>query len=345
MHTAKKLVGVDLYSGCGGLSLGLQKAGIDIQLGVDNWDKAVEVYNLNFTHNAVLHDLSNIKETANILENYEIDVIAGGPPCQDFSSAGKRNINAGRADLTYCYSDVVSEVKPSYFIMENVDQIKKSHILFDVIHQLAAQGYGITTVILNAAHCNVPQARNRFFMIGSLNSPHNFLLGNLEKNLTEKPMTMRDYFKNRLGLEYYYRHPRNYTRRGVYSLDEPSATIRGVNRPVPPKYVKHKNDVNYGNIKNLRALTTSERAEVQTFPANYNWSGSKTTIEQLVGNAVPVNLAQYVGEALIEYHNKGSVELKNKIKIDPTTILIPGRTLDKPVLNWKKYDPVTKKLT
>ena len=79
------------------------------------------------------------------------------------------------------------------------------------------------------------------------------------KNKSIKPMTIRDYFGSSLGVENYYRHPRNYNRRAVYSIDEPSPTIRGLNRPIPKGYKGHKNDTSPLNEK-VRPLTTQERA-------------------------------------------------------------------------------------
>ena len=110
-------------------------------------------------------------------------------------------------------------------------------------------------------------------------------------------MTLRDYFGNSLGFEFYYRHPRNYSRRAVFSIDEPAPTMRGVNRPVPKGYPGHKNDA-CPVTSDLHALTTGERALIQTFPNDYKWVGNKTDVEQMIGNAVPVNLAEFVGETV-----------------------------------------------
>ena len=115
--------------------------------------------------------------------------------------------------------------------------------------------------------------------------------------MAKTPMTLHDYFGDSLGFEFYYRHPRNYNRRAVFSIDEPAPTIRGVNRPVPKGYPGHKNDA-CPVTKDLHVLSTQERAMIQTFPKNYKWIGSKTDIEQMIGNAVPVNLAEFVGEAI-----------------------------------------------
>ena len=124
-----------------------------------------------------------------------------------------------------------------------------------------------------------------------------FAIDKFQKRMAKTPMTLRDYFGNSLGFEFYYRHPRNYNRRAVFSIDEPAPTMRGVNRPVPKGYPGHKNDA-CPVTKDLHVLSTQERAKIQTFPENYKWVGSKTDIEQMIGNAVPVNLAKFVGETI-----------------------------------------------
>jgi len=99
-----------------------------------------------------------------------------------------------------------------------------------------------------------------------------------------------------LNVEYYYRHPRNYNRRGIYSVDEPAPTVRGVNRPVPKGYLGHPADP---VPEGLRPLTTEERGRVQTFSQGWKWVGSK--VEQMIGNAVPPELAQRVALAVKEF--------------------------------------------
>jgi DNA (cytosine-5)-methyltransferase 1 len=155
-------------------------------------------------------------------------MIIGGPPCQDFSSAGKRDETLGRADLTISYANIVASSKPEWFVMENVERIIKSRILKEAIQIFKKAGYGISYQVLDASFCGVPQSRKRFFLIGHRYSPDNFLNSYLAKNLSSKPMTLFDYFGNSFGIEYYYRHPRSYARRGVFSIYEPSPTIRRV---------------------------------------------------------------------------------------------------------------------
>lgn len=292
---------VDLFCGCGGLSLGFLQAGYKIVLGIDSWKKALNIYKKNFSHKVLQEDIADEERIVSLVKKYSPEIIIGGPPCQDFSSAGKRDIKRGRADLTYHYANIICACKPKYFVMENVDRIVSSSILMNIIAQFFKESYGLTAIILNSAYCNVPQFRLRFFLIGGLGLENNFLLPSLRKNLNKKAMTIRDYLGNSLGTSYYYRHPRNYNRRGVFSIDEPSPTIRGVNRPIPPGYKINSCDPKNVNLKDIRCLTTKERSYIQTFPKDFIFEGAKTDLEQMIGNAVPVNLAKFVAISLLEY--------------------------------------------
>lgn len=290
---------IDLFAGCGGFSLGCQQAGFKILVGFDNWESAISVYRDNFDHPIINLDLSQPLDT-NLFKNYDPDMIIGGSPCQDFSSAGKRNEQLGRGNLTLSLAKIVSEVKPEWFIIENVERIEKSSIVSSVLELLQLSGYGLTKIILNASYCHVPQSRKRYFLIGKLGEKEQFLESILIKNLSQKPMTVFDYLGNSLGIEYYYRHPRSYKRRGVFSIYEPSPTIRGVNRPIPKNYEFHRGDA-CTIFDKIRPLTTLERSYLQTFPKTFKFSGTKTDLEHMIANAVPVNLAKYVAMAIREY--------------------------------------------
>lgn len=132
-------------------------------------------------------------------------------------------------------------------------------------------------------------------------------------------MTIRTYFNSidkALDIEHYYRHPRSYKRRGVFSIDEPSPTVRGVNRPIPKTYQPHPGDAALVSL-NVRPLTTLERSYIQTFPNNFIFQGSKTDLEQLIGNAVPVKLAEYVSSCLAQYiQNYDPEVLEEDSKVD-----------------------------
>lgn len=291
---------VDLFCGCGGLSLGFQNAGLDVIAAFDNWDEALNVYRQNFSHPAYKCDLMDVEKSVEKIMPLHPDMIIGGPPCQDFSSAGKRNENNGRGDLTVSYAKIISEVHPQWFLMENVARIQKTNKLKEAISQFKKAGYGLTYMVLDASLCGVPQKRQRFVMIGKLGESDDFIKEELLKNQTEKPMTVADYFGDKINIKYYYRHPRSYARRGIFSINEPSPTIRGVNRPIPNGYQLHENDP-VSSLDGIRPLTTKERWMIQTFPENFVFNGTKTDMEQMIGNAVPVNLGTYIAKSICEY--------------------------------------------
>jgi len=294
---------IDLFAGCGGLSLGFQNAGFEIVAAFDKWKNACDVYAINFTHPIFEVDLSDIEDVGQFKE-WNPDIIIGGPPCQDFSSAGKRDETLGRANLTVSYAKIISSVKPEWFLMENVERIRGSQALQETISILKKSGYGLSFSVLDACYCGVPQIRKRFILVGHLYSKDGFLNNIFFENKSVSPMTIYDYMGEKLDFEFYYRHPRSYARRGIFSIYEPSPTIRGVNRPVPKNYKRHKGDL--CDPKNVRPLTTQERSYIQTFPEGFKWLGTKTSIEQMIGNAVPVKFGQYIAECLFQYMRDGS---------------------------------------
>jgi len=293
---------VDLFAGCGGMSLGFQNAGFDVVGAFEYWKPAADCYAQNFNHPVFKTDLSNVGAAIGEIRALKPDIIIGGPPCQDFSHAGKR-IEDERAGLTEAFAEIVAQINPQWFVMENVDRAQKSSAYAVARAMLKNAGYGLTETVLDASLCGIPQKRKRFFCIGSLSQGDDYLLDYIDGRLNKKETTIRDYFGSTLDFEYYYRHPRNYSRRAVYSIDEPAPTIRGVNRPVPKGYPGHPGDACPINAS-IRAMTTLERSLIQTFPADFKWIGNKTDMEQMIGNAVPVKLAEFVAEALIHHIGK-----------------------------------------
>jgi DNA (cytosine-5)-methyltransferase 1 len=298
------MIAVDLFSGCGGLSLGLERAGIDVVAAYENWNAAANIYRQNFIHPVFEFNLADVESAINHINQFNADIIVGGPPCQDFSSAGKRNENGTRGDLTLSFANIVIGVMPQWFLMENVERINKTEVFAEAKKILKTAGYGFTEIVLDASRCGVPQKRKRMFLIGQLGASDNFLKDRLLHGLSENNMTIREYIGEDLNTNYYYRHARSYARRGVFSIDEPSPTIRGVNRPIPPGYVSHPGD-STTDLEQVRPLTSIERSYIQTFPNTFQWAGvNKTTLEQIIGNAVPVNLARYVGNCIMEYQQE-----------------------------------------
>lgn len=290
---------IDLFAGGGGLSLGFQNAGFEIKAAFDNWLPAIAIYKQNFNHPIIQKDLSN-QQNIVFLKSYQPDIIIGGPPCQDFSSAGKRN-EQDKADLTIDFAQIVSHLRPKIFVMENVARITTTKTLSKAIELFKTQGYGLSAQILDASLCKVPQLRKRFFLIGVLNEVDDVLNPYLLKGLSQNPISIFDYLGDSLGTEHYYRHPRSYARRGVFSIHEPSPTIRGVNRPIPKTYQFHEGDT-CKTLEKIRPLTTIERSYIQTFPSHFKWVWqNKSDLEQIIGNAVPVKLAEYVAKAINRY--------------------------------------------
>lgn len=293
------LKAVDLFSGCGGMSLGFAQAGFNVLAAFDNWKPAVEVYRENFEHPIFQQDLSDVDAAETAIRPYSPDLIFGGPPCQDFSTAGHQDEDGGRAILSIAFARIVADLQPQWFVMENVATIKNSKSFSKACDLYRQAGYGITCQVLDAAYCHVPQARKRMFIIGGLGEKDSFLSNALEQGLTKTPMTIRDYLGDSLGIDNYFRVPTNYNRRGVFSIDEPSMTIRAVDRPIPPGYKGHPNDS--APISEVRTLTPKERSYIQTFPRDFIFLGSKSDINTMIGNAVPVNLAEYVATTLRNY--------------------------------------------
>lgn len=291
---------IDLFAGCGGMSLGFQNAGFNIIAAYDNWQPAINIYNLNFKHPINKKDLFN-EDITDELKEMGPDMIIGGPPCQDFSIAGKRNFEGKRANLTLIYGNIIKTVKPRWFVMENVYNIEKSPVFEQVLKIFKDAGYGITKHVWDASYMGVPQMRKRYFVIGRLNTEDDFLLTELEKNLSTERMTLSQYLgHNQLDTEFYYMHPRSYARRAIFSVHEASATIRGVNRPMPSGYTCHPAD-KIKDLTQVRSLTSKERSYIQTFPEDFAFVGAKTDIEQAIGNAVPVKMAEYIAKAIFNY--------------------------------------------
>lgn len=294
---------VDLFSGCGGMSLGFQNAGFNIKAAFDNWQSAVDIYQANFDHPAFKYDLYD-PGAVDKIEGYSPSMIIGGPPCQDFSIAGARQ-RGKRANLTICFAEIVRDIKPEWFVMENVYNIERMDVLPEALDIFKSADYGLTKRVLNASLCGVPQARRRFILIGHLGDQDDFMGDILDSHLAKKPMTVRDYLGDSLHTQFYYMHPRNFNRRGVFSIDEPAVTVRGTNRPIPPSYKRHhadKADISEG----VRPLTSKERSYLQTFPKSFEFVGAKTHVEQAIGNAVPVKLAEYVANCIKEYIVSGN---------------------------------------
>ena len=165
---------VSTFSGCGGSSLGYKLAGGKVLLAVE-WDKnAVETYRANFPGTDVYHgDIANLT-VADVLKRTklkpgELDVFDGSPPCQGFSTAGKRVMDDPRNGLFREYVRLLRGLKPRVFVMENVSGMVKGKmrlIFVDILRELKASGYRVSCRLMNTKWFGVPQARQRVIFIG-----------------------------------------------------------------------------------------------------------------------------------------------------------------------------------
>lgn len=166
---------IDLFAGCGGLSLGFEMAGFNIPLAVEIDEWASETYEKNHPYTKVLTDditkINNLKELIS-KEDLPIDGIIGGPPCQGFSLSGNRDRKDPRNSLFMDFVRFVKYFKPKFFVMENVTGIlsmktKDNESVKELIlSECEAAGYNVKICKLNAAEYGVPQARVRVFFIG-----------------------------------------------------------------------------------------------------------------------------------------------------------------------------------
>jgi len=156
---------IDLFSGCGGLTLGFEQAGFEVISAYDSWLPAVETYRLNFSHPITQCELSPLTELR------AVDVIIGGPPCQGFSSAGLRRVGDDRNTLVSVFSQLVQMVRPKAFVFENVEGFltgQDGQFLFELLGPLVETGYRIHLRKINASNYGIPQHRKRVVAIGGL---------------------------------------------------------------------------------------------------------------------------------------------------------------------------------
>lgn len=178
-----RFIAIDLFCGAGGLSYGLKKAGFTVKVGVDIDKNALLTYQKNFKKTKIINkDIREISPTEiselaqlNKRDNF---LLAGCPPCQGFSSIGKRDADDEKNELVYEYVRIVKELEPSFILMENVPGMSRGvgkHIFSHVVEELK-KAYFIEFDTLNAADYGVPQIRKRLVLQGVRKDVHCKLL-------------------------------------------------------------------------------------------------------------------------------------------------------------------------
>lgn len=182
---------IDLFCGCGGLSLGFEQAGFEVSYAIDMWQAAINTYNHNHKEKVAecrdIHELTNEK-LQELKAGGEIVGVIGGPPCQGFSKVGTRDVNDPRNHLYLEYCRVVEEVSPDFFVLENVSGLLtlcKGMFKEDIIKRFSELGYTVEYKEVCAADYGVPQNRHRVFFVGMKKDKFEFP-EKLEKIITSK---------------------------------------------------------------------------------------------------------------------------------------------------------------
>lgn len=321
---------ISLFSGCGGLDLGFERAGFDITV-ANEFDKNIwETFKVNHPNTKLIEgDIRNIKE-----EDFpsEVDGIIGGPPCQSWSEAGSlKGIEDDRGKLFYEYIRILKNKQPKFFLAENVSGMladRHSEAVQNILAMFKECGYDVSLTLVNAKDYGVAQERKRVFYIGfrkDLNINFIFPKGSTEDD--DKKITLRDIIwdlqdsavpsaeknkhnPNAINNNEYFTgdySPIFMSRNRVKGWDEQAFTVQASGRqcqihPQAPKMIKvGKNDCRFveGKENLYRRMTIREVARVQGFPDSFKFIYENTNdAYKMIGNAVPVNLAYEVASAI-----------------------------------------------
>ena len=353
---------IDAFSGAGGLCLGLQNAGFKILKAFDNDPKCVETQRLNqnYLHHEVI--LADIEEMLNGvllakggLIKGELFLLSGGPPCQGFSVQRIGQDNDVRNELVIKFVRLVQEIRPTYFMMENVPGIEGKRgqtILSEALSIASESGYLISKKTLDAQDYGVPQRRRRLFVVGERSD------GSLRKFHFPVPSTpngQRRTVYQTIGHlpsppEDGTDHPqvRHHRRDKLSEINKRrlQALEPGQGRThlpkelladchlIDPSIIGHRNvygrmrwdDVaptitarfdsftrgQFGHPEQVRSISLREGAMLQTFPIDFEFSGTKVEIARQIGNAVPPLLAEALGRQIINCHERSQKENKNE---------------------------------
>lgn len=333
---------ISLFSGCGGLDLGFEKAGFNIPV-ANEFDKTIwSTFKVNHPNTHLIEsDVRNI--TKNDVAEYlngDVDGIIGGPPCQSWSEAGSlKGINDERGQLFFDYIRILKEFKPKFFLAENVRGMlasRHSDAVNNILDMFEEAGYTVTLTVVNAKDYGVAEERKRVFYIGfrkDLNIDFQFPEGSTTDD--KKKLTLKDVIwdlqdsavpsgdKNHHNPdavnnnEYFTGafSPIFMSRNRVKYWDEQAFTVQASGRqcqlhPQAPKMLKvGKNDCRFvpGQESLYRRMTIREVARIQGFPDDFVFIYDDTnTAYKMIGNAVPVNLAYEIAVAIKKTLN-GSV--------------------------------------
>lgn len=327
MQNARQPTVISTFAGCGGSSLGYKLAGFRELLAVE-WDaNAVATFRLNFPDVQVYHgDIAKLSGAECMrlagIKPGELDVFDGSPPCQGFSTAGKRKFDDPRNSLFREFARLLKELQPKVFVMENVTGMIKGHMkqaYLTIIAELRACGYRCKGEVLNAMYYNVPQSRERVIIIGVRNDLD---LEPTHPVPQSRPITVQEAFAevNHAGDQHRFPSERvlAYAKmhRGGWNTDlrlmlQVSGATHSVaslkwaelNRPLGT--IAKQEIVDSGVMAPCRAryLSMNELKAAASFPQSFNMINRKNAVER-IGNSVPPNLmraiAAHIRERIID---------------------------------------------
>lgn len=328
---------IDLFSGPGGLSLGLKRAGYRVLANVELDRDAMETYS---SHDAdATHYNDDVRKVS--FERYKgaADLVVGGPPCQPFSIGGLRKAQADERDMIPEFIRCLRECQPEAFIMENVPGLiqKQTRPYFDwVMSQLSACGFQLNWAVLNSADYGVPQKRRRLIVLGCRTKRLLFPSPTHGLGTPRKHLSATDV----IGAEPIGEAPNCPVKFARYPDLRPSPyaghLYNGGGRPLDPKgpchtilasaggykthwfdpleiapeyhaHLKAGGKPREGHVPGARRMSVEESALVQTFPRGMQFAGRKSSQYTQVGDAVPPDLALAVGKAvLMQLNGEGS---------------------------------------
>ena len=325
---------LSLFSGCGGLDLGFERAGFSIPV-ANEFDSAIcPTFRENHPNTHLIEgDVRQItKKDISPFLNGEVDGIIGGPPCQSWSEAGSlRGIADARGQLFFDYIRILKEFKPKFFLAENVSGMlanRHSEAVKNILSLFSEAGYDVSLTLVNAKDYGVAEERKRVFYIGfrkDLKIAFRFPKGSTADD--EKKLTLRDVIwdlkdsavpaleknkanPNAINNNEYFTgsfSPIFMSRNRVKAWDEQAFTVQASGRqcqlhPQAPKMVKVGEDKQIfakGYESLYRRMTIREVARIQGFPDSFKFKYTYLdTGYKMIGNAVPVNLAYEIAVAI-----------------------------------------------
>lgn len=327
---------ISLFSGCGGLDLGFKKAGFNITH-ANEFDKTIwDTYTVNHPETILLkNDIRDISA-----KNFpsEIDGIIGGPPCQSWSEAGTlKGIDDERGQLFYEYIRILNEIKPKFFLAENVSGMlakRHSQAVKNIMNLFSICGYNVSLTLVNAKDYGVAQDRKRIFYIGFRNDiKGNYTIPKGSTHEDNKKITLKDiiwdlkdYAIPALSKNYHNSNAINnneyfvgafspifMSRNRVKDWKEQAYTVQASGRqcqlhPQAPKMEKiginkYKFQQRYEQL--YRRMTVREIARIQGFPDSFQFIYKNIdNAYKMIGNAVPVNLAYEIALSIKEFLNR-----------------------------------------